>query len=176
LRGTLALVSLVCCATLCGHAQSQPIDLVHWAVSINKETFHSEEAIIFNYEFLNGSPSELRVPRSVNPFMSVRFHFVDPSRHEMQWNGAQFSFAYRASDFIRLEPNGKIAGQFQVPAACPGDHRIEKGGYCFREKGEYFGTAEFRLGENAVYRPNELGNGHLAEGPYRSSQFRFRVQ
>jgi hypothetical protein len=147
---------------------------VQWSAHVTKTVFKIGEPISIAYEFANTSDSKVLVPKLVNPFASVRLRFRGPDRHEMRWNGAQFTFKYKPSDFICLGPGQRIAGQFEVPTACPDEPQITKGGYCFTRKGTYVGKAEFLLGLNAFYDREKL-RGPLAEGRYTSRPFTFRV-
>src|SRR4051794_40324246 len=63
---------------------------VPWSVRASKPVFKSGEPKIVIYELANQSGSKVLVPKSVNPLMSVRFHFYDSDGHPMHWNGAHY--------------------------------------------------------------------------------------
>ncbi len=130
---------------------------------------------MMSYRMNNKSKSDVWVPKSVNPYISILFHLSAPDGRPLQWNGARFTFKYDPSDLVHLKPGQDISGTFQVPTACPNERQIEKGGFCFTKKGSYTGTAVFQLGLNAFYHREEI-RGPIAEGPYSSDKFTFIVQ
>lgn len=146
-----------------------------WSVRPTKPEFQQKEPIVLTYEFFNHWNRDVFVPKLVNSFASIRFRLNDPSGHRMSWTGSLFTFGYVPSDMVKLAPGQKISGTFAIPRACPGESKVEKGGFCFQMAGVYEGTAEFRLGLNAVYHRNQFP-GQLAEGPYSSNKFTFTIR
>ena len=146
-----------------------------WSAKPIKGSFQSNEPIVMSYRFINNSKLDVLVPKLVDPNMSVRFRLTDPQGLSMRWNGARFTFKYDRSDLVTVKPGQEISGTFQIPTACPDEHRIEKGGFCFTKKGPYTGTAAFQLGLNAFYHRDQI-RGRVAEGPYWSHKFMFNVQ
>lgn len=152
-----------------------PAVKIDWSAKPIKGSFERDEPIMMSYRLSNNSKSDVWVPKSVDPYISILLRFTDPDGRSMRWNGARFTFKYDSSDLILLKPGQDTSGTFQVPAACPNERRMEKGGFCFTKKGAYTGTAAFRLGLNAFYHREEI-RGPVAEGPYLSDKFTFTVQ
>jgi hypothetical protein len=146
-----------------------------WSVHPIRAEFQRTDPIVLAYELLNSSDKDVWVPRSVNPLASVRLRLHDPGGRLMVWTGSRFTFGYGPSDMVKLPPGQKVSGTFAIPRACVGDKAVERGGFCFQTGGVYEGTAEFRLGLNAIYHRDHF-QGQSAEGPYFSDKFRFTVR
>jgi hypothetical protein len=173
---TLTIILMLALSVgLVGAAGSRHLQDVKWSVRARKTDLQAQEPVILHYTLENRSTKDVQVPKSIDPFISVRFRLHDPDGHSMHWNGARFSFKYEPSELVPLKPGGKITGLLTIPTACPDDRQIEKGGYCFSRKGTYTGTAEFYLGTNAFYDRSRIP-GSIAEGPYRSEKFSFTVR
>ena len=160
-------------------AASQPSRVakaeVGWSAHPIKVDFQQSEPIIIAYELINRSKSELWVPKSIDPFVSVRLRVYDPDGRPMNWNGARFTFKYDQSNLVNLLPGQTKSGTFVVPRACPDEKVIEKGGFCFQKRGAYRGAATFQMGLNAFYHRDEI-HGQIAEGPYSSDGFTFALR
>jgi hypothetical protein len=121
----------------------------HWFVEPSQTVFSKSEAISFSYSFENSDTHDVWVPKSVNPYMNVKFVLYGPTGDNLVWNGAKYSFGYKPSDFVRLRPGEKLSGSFTVPQACPDEKELTKGGFCFQQEGKYRGRIEFQVGLNA---------------------------
>lgn len=148
---------------------------MEWSVRPVKDEFQRKEPVVLAYQLLNRSPKDVWIPKSIDPFASVRFRIYGPDGHLLQWTGSRFTFGYGQSDLEKLRPDGEKSGTFVIPSACPDEKAVEKGGFCFQKPGAYQCTAEFEMGLNAIYNRKDF-QGQVAEGPYPSKKFAFTIR